>query len=184
MCHFVTATLPASAPHAALDALARQHGRQFKRLHSEAVERQLGAGVGYFITTLGHCDCGTSLGASHRREARQPEWADEEKKLVRKGWSKAKVARAIAQKRECVVADQANARLREAEDIARWERFVLAVLQSGFASEIGLLLHGYSGPLDEPFQLAGQHVVPATVPLPEILRSMSEDVLHVFRAKA
>ena len=41
MCHFVTAVLPSAAPHAALDAIARRHGRQFRAVSNPSVERPL-----------------------------------------------------------------------------------------------------------------------------------------------
>ena len=100
MCHFITATLPKVADRSALDGLARTFGRQFLPLASPAVVAQLPSGVAYFLTTLGHCDCGTTLGSARRAAASAPDWAAEASKLLDKGWSRAKLQRALDQRRE------------------------------------------------------------------------------------
>lgn len=177
MCRFVTATLPATAPLAALDALARGYGRQFQRLHSPSVERQLGSGEAYFLTTLSHCDCDAPLGQARSRRFD----ADAEaRKLARKGWSPAKVARALDQKREHRDADaEAEAQRTEAA-IATWVGFIEAVLRSGHVGELGLLHHQYSGPLDEDISVRERRPVKVTAALPEVLRDLDEDVLYLF----
>lgn len=63
MCLFITAVLPASASYARLDRIAIEYDRQFDPLHNESMEKQLLRSERYFLTTPGHCDCGTSLGA-------------------------------------------------------------------------------------------------------------------------
>lgn len=90
MCHYITASLPGSADHAALDALARGYGRQFKPLSNPDIEAQLQPGERYFITTLGHCDCGTPLGALAQGSRRSPDWT---------AWSSASSARDGARQR-------------------------------------------------------------------------------------
>jgi hypothetical protein len=176
MCRFVTATLPATAPIAALDAIARSHGRQFRRLPSPSVERQLEAGEAYFLTTLGHCDCDAPLGLAR---ARGPDEGEEARKLARKGWSPAKVARALAQKRESA---EASFQTRDGEALVRWTDFVRAVLAAGHVPELGLLLHHYRGPLDEDVTLGERRRVKVTAGLPEVLRDLEEDVLYLFHA--
>lgn len=176
MCRFVTATLPATASIAALDTLARAHGRQFQRLPSPSVEGQLDAGESYFLTTLGHCDCDAPLGQSRSRGS---DSGEEARKLARKGWSPAKVARALAQKRESA---EASFQARDGETLGRWTDFVRAVVASGHVPELGLLLHQYRGPLDEDVTLRERRRVKVTAALPEVLREMNEDVLYLFHA--
>jgi hypothetical protein len=184
MCHFVTASLPREAPHVALDALAHKFGRQLLPLTSP-VAAQLPAGSAYYLTTLNHCDCGTPLGFAARARACEPDWVGEELKLIRKGWTKAKAARAITQRRESESAGRETKAaqikaLREA-----WEGFVLATLRSGLTPELGLLLHSYHGRLDEEeFIIQWQeYISPGTDPA-GVLPSMEEDVLYVFRSGA
>jgi hypothetical protein len=174
MCRFVTAVLPATAPIAALDAVARAHDRQFQRLPSPSVERQLEAGESYFLTTLGHCDCDAPLGQSRSHGFDEGE---EARKLARKGWSAAKVARALAQKRERA---EASFQARDGEALVRWTDFVRAVLASGHVPELGLLLHHYRGPLDEDVTFRERRRVKVTAGLSEVLRDLDEDVLYLF----
>lgn len=181
MCHFVTAVLSDTAPHAELDAIARKYGRQLRPLASPSMERQLGRDRRYFLTTLGHCDCGTALGSLHRRERHAPDWEAEEQRLVRKGWSRAKVARALAQKRESSESSDRTAGEAGAAELASWSRLILEILDSG-ADELGLLLHSYRGPLDEEIRLKKVEEVAAGGAAAEMLRQLQEDVLYVFRA--
>lgn len=168
--------LPVTAPIPVLDAIARAHGRQFQRLPSPSVEGQLEAGESYFLTTLGHCDCDAPLGQSRSRGSDEGE---EARKLARKGWSAAKVARALAQKRESA---EASFQARDGEALVRWTDFVRAVLASGHVRELGLVLHQYHGPLDEDVTLRERRRVKVTAALPEVLRDLDEDVLHLFHA--
>ena len=184
MCHFLTATLPKAAPHQALDTIARKFGRQFHPLASPAVTAQLPEGVGYFLTTLGHCDCGTVMGSARQAAARAPDWIAEEAKLLKKGWSRAKVERALEQRREKTALKQEASELAERSQAESLEGFVASVLQSGLTQEVGLLLHSYRGPLDEQFSILRQEQVPAGASLAEVLPAAEEDVLYVFRAGA
>lgn len=184
MCHFVTASLPKDAPHEALDAIARKFGRQLLPLTSP-IATQLPAGSAYYLTTLGHCDCGTPLGSVARARANEPDWVAEEHKLIRKGWGKAKAARAIAQRRESESADRDAKAAQDKALREAWEGFVSAILQSGLAPELGLLLHSYHGrPDEEEFLIQRQErTSPGTEPA-EVLPAMEEDVLYVFRPVA
>lgn len=183
MCHFITAVLPDTAPLAELDAVARKHGRQFRPLASRSMERQLRRDQRYLLTTLGHCDCGTVLGSSQRSASRVPDWEAEEQRLLKKGWSKAKVARALTQKRESAASSDRDADAAAATEVATWTRLVAEVLDSG-ANELGLLLHSYRGPLDEEIRLAGVERIIADETTGDALRQMRKDVLYVFRAGA
>lgn len=179
MCHFVTAVLPKSAPHADLDAIARGHGRQFLSISNPSIEAVIGMDEACFLTTLGHCDCGTLLGASLRKSAKGIDWVVEEHKLIRKGWSKGKIERALAQKREHSETDVAA--LEASEAMASWVAFVSAVLDSGKTPHLGLLLHMYSGPLDEQIELAGTEQKRRDEVRPDLLGHMREDVLYLFQ---
>jgi hypothetical protein len=181
MCHYITAVLPRSADHSGLDALAREHGRQFKPLSNPGVQAQLQSDEQYFITTTGHCDCGTPLGALLQGAGRSPDWAAQEQRLLRKGWSKAKVARALAQKQEDLRASSETSATSNLMAVSSWVSFIGAVLGSGKTSHLGLLLHMYSGSIESHIALAGREVVRSTELTGELLGRMKEDVLYVFR---
>lgn len=174
MCHFITAVLPSSAAHGELDALARLHGRRFQPMSTPSIEAQIGPGERYFSTTVGHCDCGTPLGALARGGA--PDWEAQAQRLRKKGWSGAKVARSLAQKKADFDASAAPE-----GDTRAWLDFIRAVLDSGMTSHLGLLLHMYSGSLDAPIELAGRETVRTNALTVELLGHMREDVLYVFQ---
>ena len=180
MCRFVTATLPAMRTRKRIQRRKRRVGRQLRPLASSSVQRQLTAGEAYFLTTPGHCDCDAPLGWARR--SRTTDWDEEARKLTRKGWSAAKAARALAQKREQADVDaQAEAR-RVDTAMAKWVAFIDAMLGSGQVRALGLLLHHYSGPLDEDIRIRERRPVSMGAALPEILRNLDEDVLYLFHA--
>jgi hypothetical protein len=180
MCWFVTAVLPESAPLAELDAVARKFGRQFHPLANPSVERQIARGQRYFTTTSGHCDCGTVLGSHSKQASQTVDWIAEERRLLKKGWSKTKVARALEQKRDIAARSDRAAEEASAAELASWVGLITEVLDSG-AREVGLLLHFYRGGLDEEIHLKAVEPVAADRMTGETLRKMREDVLYVFR---
>lgn len=181
MCHYITAVLPKSADHARLDTIARDHGRRFERLSNPGIEAQIKADEQYFLTTVGHCDCGTALGAFTRDLGRTPDWPTLEQRLLKKGWSRAKVARSLAQKQEDHRLSSDASAAEHREQLSGWMNFIGAVLGPGKASHLGLLLHMYSGSIDDPIELAGREEIHASKLTIEVLGSLKEDVLYVFR---
>lgn len=181
MCHYITAVLPGSADHAALDALARRHGRQFLPLSNPGIEAQVQPGERYFLTTVGHCDCGTPLGALSNGSKRPPDRQAQEQRLLKKGWSKAKIDRALAQKQEDLRASKEAASETNLKAVSSWLDFIGAVLGSGKTTHLGLLLHFYSGSIESRIELAGRETVRSGDLDGEFLGRMKEDVLYVFR---
>ncbi len=68
MCHFITATLPPGLCSEPVEAIARNHGRNWLSMTNKYVAQYLDDGEQYFYTTRGHCDCDTSLGSSRYRD--------------------------------------------------------------------------------------------------------------------
>jgi hypothetical protein len=180
MCHYITAVLPKSAPHEQLDAIARRHGRQFQPLSTPSITSQIEPDERYFFTTLGHCDCGTPLGAL-ARPGGEPDWPAQEQRLLRKGWSKARAARSISQKQEDYRAAAESSADAGVTATSSWLAFIDAVLDSGKTTHLGLLLHMYSGALEARIALEGRETVRSGALTAETLGHMREDVLYVFR---
>jgi len=182
MCIFIAACLPKSADHVALDGLARAYQRRFRPQDNESIEKQLGPVFSWFLTTHGHCDCGTSLGGARDREARAKDWVAVEQKLVKRGWSRAKVERTLAQMHEQEERPAPSSTATGNPDLERWREFIEAVLESGLTHEIGLLIRMYSGSQAAAFDIRERRAVKfaeiaTTLPL------MEEDVLYVFKAR-
>lgn len=181
MCHYITAVLPRSADHIRLDAIAREHGRQFSRLPVPGMEAQIEADELYFLTTAGHCDCGTPLGAFARAHDATPDWLAQEQRLLKKGWSRSKAARAIAQKQEDYRSSSEASAAENSSQLSGWVEFIRAVLGPGKASHLGLLVHMYSGAVDSCIEIEGRQEIRTSKLTAEVLGDMKEDVLYVFR---
>jgi hypothetical protein len=179
MCHFITAVLPQGAKVSELDDVARRHGRQFQPQPNASVEAKLRPGERHFLTTLGHCDCGTSLGERARQASGESRSHDAEAKRLRaRGWSETKISRWLAQKRETAARD---ARVQATENVAQsddWLPFLREVAESQLTSYVGLLVHWYSGPLTGRVTLHGREVVALS---PDTLADIKEDVLYEFK---
>lgn len=181
MCQYITAVLPISAAYDELDALARRYGRQLLPLSNPSIEAQIGRDERYFLTTLGHCDCGAPLGGLIRGKAHTPDWSAQEQRFLKKGWSTAKAFRAIAQKQEDFQKSADASAETNLQAMSAWLDFIEAVLGSGKTSYLGLMLHMYSGSIQSHIDLAGREFVRSAELGVETLGRMKEDVLYVFQ---
>jgi hypothetical protein len=180
MCHYITAALPASTDIAALTAIADRHGRGLRALSNPSIQQQLKAGENYFLTTTGHCDCGTPLGA-HAATAADDTHA-QIRKLRLKGWSETKIARWNEQRGEHQAQKTAADRIAAEAGIAEWQAFLAAALARNDTPYICLLLHMYDGALDRDMELSARQTVKLREADTVFLGAMSEDVLYEFRA--
>jgi hypothetical protein len=182
MCHFITAILPKEADTPSLDVIARKHHRQFEPLSNLSIEAQLRPGERYFLTTLGHCDCGTALGAGARDESQDSRDHHAGLKQLRaKGWSETKIARWLEQKQQVSARDDRVCSSRDIPRTEDWRQFIEEVLESGLTSYLGVLLHWYSGPLSARIQLAGRQVVVLRDMTEGTLAEVKEDVIYEFK---
>lgn len=179
MCHFISAVLPASADIAALTAVAERHGRNLRPQSNPSVRKKLKAGENYFLTTPGHCDCGTPLGA-HAASATDDAHA-QLRKLRAKGWSETKIARWREQRGEHQAQKAATARTASETGIVQWQGFLAEALARSDTPYLCLLIHLYSGALDGDIELSDRQVVKLREADTAFLDSMSEDVLYEFR---
>lgn len=180
MCHFISAVLPASVDIASLSVIAEKHGRRLRPQDNRSIEQALKPGESYFVTTAGHCDCGTALG--RHANASAATGATELRKLRLKGWSEAKIARWREQRDAHQAGKGAVARAASEADIARWQSFLADMLAHKHAPYVCLLIHLYDGDLDRDIVLAGRVAVKLRDADAHFLRALSEDVLYEFHA--
>ena len=180
MCHFISAVLPASADIAALSTLAEKHGRCLRAQSNHSVQERLRAGEHYFLTTVGHCDCGTPLGA-HTTSATDESHA-QVSRLRAKGWSENKIARWRQQRGEHQAQRTATARAASQIGIAQWQGFISEALARSDTPYLCLLIHMYSGALDGNIELSDRQAVKFRDVDTTYLDTMLEDVLYEFRA--
>lgn len=177
MCHFISAVLPSSADLSALAGVMAHHGRALKPQRNPVLGAQLQAGEQLLLTTAGHCDCGTALGALERNAARleRRRRSSERKEVTlrRRGWSEARIQRWREQ--------QQNHRsgLHPQAGVTDWERLLTDMLREHHTAYVGLLLHWCGEGADEPIALQGRETLPLCE---ESLGRLREDVLAIFRA--
>ena len=185
MCHFITATLPAEADVERVRQIAKSHCLAWVPADNPKVAAQLRAGELYFMTTHGHCQCGTPLGELRRHEKpEEPGYTRQLSKLRQKGWGKAKIERWLEQKhrnkekRQRVVE---HVKADRAAQVDRWISFFSTVIEVGASSNVGLLLHFYrSGPKTEDVKIARRDRKSVDTLLADDLLAMEEDVLYEF----
>lgn len=178
MCRFITAILPAGADTAALAAIAHRHKRARSPYAHPGLLAQLAADERGWLTTVGHCDCDTPLGRQRNSAAREHD--DAAMKWRRKGWSEAKIARALQQR------DDGERRRLDKQaaggttGLASWRALLEEALTEGSIDTFGLLIHQYTGKLDEAFLLQPPQSVALHEATDAFLSSMQEDTLYRF----
>lgn len=178
MCYFITAVIPKGVRLPDAQTAAERHGRKLEPIHNPGVQHQLHTGEVLCLTTAGHCDCGTALGAKAQsldRSSNEPD-SKSRKRAVR-GWSAAKLERALRDSR------RTGPDSRAAAEIANWVGLLAAMRDCGLPY-LCVLLHAYdSSVADEPIEILGRVVV-APGSAREALESMAEDTLYEFRFAA
>lgn len=107
------------------------------------MEAQLQPGQRLLLTTAGHCDCGTALGAFERKAAllERRRRSDERKEasLRRRGWGESRIQRWRNQQQKISSGHDPQAGLID------WERLLIDMLSQPRTPYVGLLLHWYGG---------------------------------------
>ena len=184
MCTFITAVLPAEADRAAVAARLRAHRRGCIAHVNVSLQAQLKSGETACLTHHAHCDCGTPLGAAlHARRSPEDKAAAAAERMRRKGWSEAKIARALSQQDEAVVRNTLAVLNRNDADTlgaAEWLACLRDLLDSGATAWIGLIHRDDDGALDASFALRGREHHTLSALDADALRHMRADTLHVI----
>jgi hypothetical protein len=148
MCHFITATLPPGADAGAVRPIAKRFGRGWRQFVGCSIARQLRPGESYYLVTRGWCDCETSLGIL-KRYRQQDDAGARASYFKKRGWSAAKIARAMASRQAALARRPGRYEQAGAEDAQRWLDFLHATAGSGIVPSVGLLLHFYDGAVED-----------------------------------
>jgi len=144
MCHFITLVSP-SADKGAVSAVMVSHGRAARTIDNPFISRALAAGEHQYLTTPGHCDCGTALVPEATPEQLEVKLAKEAAKWAAKGWSATKIARAVEDRRKAAV----RAEKHRPDSLDLWEEIIGTLLGTLKMSHVGLLVHYYSSGLED-----------------------------------
>ncbi len=179
MCYLITATLPPEADAGAISSIAKRFGRGWEQFATLYIARQLRPGETYYLATRGWCDCETGLGIVKR--FRPQDDADAKAAHFRKrGWSAAKIARALANRQAALARRPDRWRQVGEKDAGRWLEFLYATAGSGITPSLGLLLHFYDGAVeDAEFDFEREKASLAKIDAGKLL-NMEEDRLYEF----
>lgn len=183
MCHFVTMTVSDSVDTDGLREQLRRHGREFSELNAASLRPAVRADEHYFLAgNPAGCDCGTALGSYRKMPATELSESRKEAAKIssmrRKGWSDAKIARALG---SADAADRYKQELEEAEgrgpgEIENWASLIEGLQGVARSGPVGILLHFYDGALTDAFEIGRDNLAPRD--LKEFLGMMEEDVLY------
>jgi len=179
MCHFITLVAPTDDV-AALQAVMKRHGRGATPVDNASIRKVLGDADRQFLTTRNHCDCGTVLACGPEDpDAAEEGFAKEAERLKRKGWSTAKIARAMEGRRKA----EARPDDRAPDSIDLWAAVLRDLGETLKLPHAGLVVRLYSGAIEAETFDARRREAPAGAPLNETLASMRQDEVTVFRLK-
>jgi hypothetical protein len=177
MCHFITLVVP-TTDDAAVRALMARHGRAADPIQNPSVARVLEPGERQYLTTPGHCDCGTVLARRHERSSKDlaDDLAKEAAKLKRKGWSEAKIARALDDRRKAADKPEGGG----GDSLEQWAAIVGELHRELAAPRVGLMVHLYSGRVADEDFATSRRVLPAGRSLSESMGPLEPDELTIF----
>ena len=188
MCYFITATLPSKASVETVRLLAKTYGLNWRPIENLTVSEQLEDGELQYLTTRGHCDCGTELGSANRtseKAAKDISYSNEIMEFRKKGWSESKIQRWLAEKEKV---NKREARI-EAEqvkletEIDRWIAFIEKIIENKTAVSIGVLLHNYSGDIEtERIQIKSRESQSISNLKREYLLKIEEDIIYEYHS--
>src|SRR5690242_10447854 len=119
MCYFITLVVRGS-DSATIDHVLRDHGRKAKPINNHSINATLAAGEKYFLTTVGHCDCGTALAPSFGDHTGKR--AEQAAKLAKKGWSQGKIERWLGDRTKADGRAEDRRHAKAPDSIELWSR--------------------------------------------------------------
>lgn len=177
MCHFVTLIAPTDDA-AAVRAVMERHGRAADPIDNPSLRRVLRDGEHQYLTTRGHCDCGTVLAPRHDTpEAFEEKLAKEEARMRRKGWSDAKIARAIEDRRKADAKPSGGG----SDSLEQWNAALHDLRENLKLAYAGLFVRFYSGAIATEAFAASRRDVTKDTPWQDALASLEHDEVTIFR---
>jgi hypothetical protein len=178
MCHFITLIAPTD-DQPALAALMKRHGRAAEPIDNPSVAKVLLPGERQYLTTSSHCDCGTVLGPRglETPEELEERLAKEASRLARKGWSEAKIARAIGDRRKAEARPDGGG----VDSIELWVEVVRDLFDELGLPHVGLVVRSYRGAIATENFAATRRTSPRGAPLRDVLSSLNLDEVTILR---
>ena len=148
-------------------------------MDNPSIRKVLREGECQLLTTRRQCDCGTVLGVRpDPPEVYEDKLAKEEARLRRKGWSEAKIARAIEDHRK---ADARPLLGHGPDSLELWDAALHDLREELKLPYVGLFFRMYSGGVSTEKFSASRRDVPKSVPWRDAFISLEEDEVTIFR---
>ena len=177
MCHFITLVVP-THDAVAVQTVMERHGRAARPTDNPSIRKVLRDEEHQYLSTRGHCDCGTVLARYQETpESFEDKLAKEAARMKRKGWSNTKIARALEDQRK---ADAKPIR-GGLDSLELWSTILLDLRNELKLPYAGLFIRFYSGEIDTETFTASRREVLTGWPWQEALASLKEDEVTIFR---
>ena len=176
MCTRISVFVPATANLDALESWADDCGVGLGRVPGPAGQWR-GTSV---LTTTSYCDCGTPIG-SMSRVASQHDPERTVRELRKRGWSEAKIARSLAQKRDATQRREAGRTATAIAALTAWVTFLQGAPTRGHLTSIGVFYRENGEWLSAKELKAGRRETSVLASLePVVLARLEESVLYEF----
>jgi hypothetical protein len=176
MCHFITLIAPTEDAEA-VRAVMERHGRAARPIDNPSVRKVLREGERQYLTTRGHCDCGTTLAPRHRSaEGFEERLATQADRMRRKGWSDAKITRFIEDRRKADARPGGGG----VDSLELWHAALRDLRDELKLPYAGLLVRLYSGEIATERFRASRRQVAKNAEWQEALGSMEHDEVTIF----
>jgi hypothetical protein len=176
MCHFITLIVSTQEDEAVREIMKR-HGRDATPIDNPSVRKVLASDERQYLTTAGHCDCGTVLAPNQDYAGNfEKELVHDVARMRRKRWSEAKIDRAIEGRRKAF----AKPRGRGSDSFELWNAALQDIGNQLELAQVGLLIRFYSGGIATEVFKASRREVPAKTALLDALHSIADDEVTMF----
>lgn len=177
MCHFITLIAPTDDADA-VRAIMKRHGRAAEPIDNPSIRKVLQNGERQYLTVLGHCDCGTVLAPRHDTpEAFEEKLAKEAARMKRKGWTEAKISRALEDRRKADARPNGGG----SDSLELWNAVLHDLSGELKLPYAGLFVRLYSGAIATEAFNASRREVPKGMPWQDALASLEHDEVTIFR---
>jgi len=177
MCHFVTLIAPTDDADA-VRAIMDRHGRAADLIDNPSIRKVLRMGERQYVTTRGHCDCGTVLAPRHDTpETFEEKLAKEAARMKRKGWSEAKITRAIEDRRKADARPGGGG----SDSLELWNAALRDLRDELKLPYAGLFVRFYSGAIATEVFTASRREVLKGTPWQDALASLEHDEVTILR---
>lgn len=176
MCHFVTLIAPTDDADA-VRTIMDQHGRAADPADNPSIRKVLHEGERQYVTSRSQCDCGTVLAPRHEApDTFERTLAKEEARMKRKGWSKAKITRAMEDRRKADARPSGGG----GDSLELWNAVLGDLRDELKLPYAGLFVRFYSGAMATEVFEASRREVPAGTPWQDALASLEHDEVTIF----